>query len=85
VTTESARAQGVAPEQISVIDTIRWLIGTEGGGDFGVLVVNPARVEPRVVKRRPKPHYRITMPQSDLRKRLSMKGFWLSSWQLIML
>jgi hypothetical protein len=78
VTTEAARVQGVAPERISVIDTIRWLIGTEGGGDVGVLVVNPARpgrVEPRVVKRRPKQYSRMTIPRSELRKKLPMKGF----------
>ena len=72
---ELARAQGVAPERLSVIDTIRWLIGTEGDGDIGVLVVNPARVEPRVVKRRPKPYYRMTIPRSELRKKSPMKGF----------
>jgi hypothetical protein len=78
VTTESARVQGVAPERISVIDTIRWLIGTEGDGDVAVLKVNPARpgrVEPRVVKRRPKQYYRMTIPRSELRKKLPMKGF----------
>jgi len=78
VTTESAWAQGVAPERISVIDTIRWLIGPEGDGDVTVLKVNPARpgrVEPRVVKRRPKQYYRMTIPRSELRKKLPMKGF----------
>jgi hypothetical protein len=78
VTAESAREQGVAPERISVIDTIRWLIGTEGDGDVSVLKVNPARpgrVEPRDVKRRPKQYYRMTIPRSELRKKLPMKGF----------
>jgi hypothetical protein len=79
VTTEAARAQGVAPERISVIDAIRWLIGTkQEGGDVTELVVNPARpgrVEPRVVKRRPKQYYRMTIPRSELRKKLPMKGF----------
>jgi Transposase DDE domain len=78
VTAESARAQGVAPERISVIDTIRWLIGSEDAGDVTVLVVNPVRpgrVEPRVVKRRPKQYYRMTKPRSELRKKLPMKGF----------
>ncbi len=78
VTTESARVQGVAPERISVIDTIRWLIGTEGDGDVAVLKVNPARpgrVEPRVVKRRPKQYYHMRTPRSELRKKLPMKGF----------
>jgi hypothetical protein len=78
VTTESARVQGVAPERVSVIDTIRWLIGTEGDGDVAVLKVNPTRpgrFEPRVVKRRPKQYYRMTKPRSELRKKLPMKGF----------
>jgi hypothetical protein len=74
----SARAKGVAPERISVIDTIRWLTGIEEAGDVTVLVVNPlrpGRVEPRVVKRRPKQYYRMTKPRSELRKMLPMKGF----------
>jgi hypothetical protein len=79
VTTESARAWGVAPERVSVIDTIRWLIGTEEeGGDVSQWVVNPARpgrVEPRVVKRRPKQSYRMTKLRSELRKELPLKGF----------
>jgi hypothetical protein len=78
VTTESARAQGVAPERISVIDTIRWLTGVEDAGDVTVLVVNPVRpgrVEPRVVKRRPKQYRRLTEPRAELRKKLPMKGF----------
>jgi hypothetical protein len=78
VTTEAARVQGVAPERISVLDTIRWLIGTEGDGDVAVLKVNPARpgrVEPRVVKRRPKKYHHMRTPRSELRKKLPMKGF----------
>ena len=79
VTTEAARAQGVAPERVSVVDALRWLIGPEAeGGDVAKLVVNPARpgrVEPRVVKRRPKQYYRMTIPRAELRKKLPMKGF----------
>jgi len=79
VTAESARVQGVAPDRISVIDAIRWLIGAEEeSGDVRDLVVNPTRpgrVDPRVVKRRPKQYYRITKPRSELRKKLPMKGF----------
>ena len=43
-----------------------------------MLVVNPVRpgvVEARVVKRRPKPYYRMTEPRAELRKKLPMKGF----------
>jgi hypothetical protein len=46
--------------------------------EVSVLKVNPARpgrVEPRVVKRRPKQYYRMTIPRSELRKKLPMKGF----------
>ena len=78
VMVESARVQGVDPDRIGLIDTVRWLIGKEGDEDLSVLVVNPSRrgrVEPRVVKRRPKQYMRMTEPRADLRKRLPMKGF----------
>jgi hypothetical protein len=77
VMVRSAQVQGVAPERISLIDTIRWLIGVEGNGDdLSVLTVNPSRpgrVEPRVVKRRPKQYHRMTKPRSVLRKSLPAK------------
>ena len=41
-----------------------------------VLLVNPVRpgrVEPRVVKRRPKQYYRLTRPRAELRKLLPIK------------
>src|SRR5262245_57051669 len=83
VMVESARVQEVAPERISLIDTIRWLIGVEGKGeDPSVVKVNPSRpgrVEPRVVKRRPKQYTRMTKPRSVLRKSLPAKGYSLSS------
>lgn len=75
---ESARVQGVDPDRISLIDTIRWLIGKEGDENLSVLAINPSRrgrVEPRVVKRRPKQYMRMTKTRADLRKRLPMKGF----------
>jgi hypothetical protein len=78
VMVESARVQGVEPDRIGLLDTVRWLIGQEGGEDLSVLVVNPSRrgrVEPRVVKRRPKQYMRMTKPRADLRKQLPMKGF----------
>jgi hypothetical protein len=78
VMVESARLQGVEPDRIGLLDTLRWLIGSEGDQDLSVLVVNPSRrgrVEPRVVKRRPKQYMRMTEPRADLRKRLPMKGF----------
>ena len=74
---ESARLQGVAPDRVSLIDAVRWLIGVEES-DVSVLVINPprrGRVEPRVVKRRPKQYMRMTKPRADLRKDLPKKGF----------
>ena len=73
---DAARLQGVAAERVSLIDTVRWLIGVEES-DASVLVVNPSRpgrVEPRVVKRRPKQYTRMTKPRAELRKELPKKG-----------
>jgi hypothetical protein len=75
---ESARSRGVDPDRIGLVDAVRWLIGSEGGREPSGLVVNPSRrgrVEPRVVKRRPKQYMRMTEPRSELRKRLPMKHF----------
>ncbi|MDQ3571088.1 MAG: IS4 family transposase, partial [Actinomycetota bacterium] len=73
---ESAKVQGVASERVSLLDALRWLVGAEGDEDLSVLLVNPARpgrVEPRVVKRRPKQYPRMTKPRSVLRKELLEK------------
>jgi hypothetical protein len=77
VTVESAHLQGVEPDRVSLVDAVRWLIGVEEAGP-SVLVVNPSRpgrVEPRVVKRRPKQYMRMTKPRSVLRNQLPMKNF----------
>jgi hypothetical protein len=74
---ESARLQGVEPDRIGLVDTVRWLIGVEEA-DLTVLVVNPSRrgrVQPRVVKRRPKQYKKMTKPRSELRKQLPREGF----------
>jgi hypothetical protein len=73
VMVESARVQGVVPERVSLLDAVRWMVGVEGDGNLCDLLVNPARpgrVEPRVVKRRPKKYPRMTKPRADLRKEL---------------
>lgn len=77
VMADSAALQGVAPERVSLVDAVRWLIGREEA-EVTVLVVNPVRrgrVEPRVVKRRPKQYMRMTRPRADLRKCLPVKNF----------
>src|SRR5205807_2437253 len=74
----SARARGVAPERVSLVDAVRWLGGPDGGEDVSVLLVNPSRpgrVEPRVVKRRPKQYFRLTKPRAELRKELPNKYY----------
>jgi DDE family transposase len=77
VTMESAQLQGVEPDRVSLVDAVRWLIGVEEA-DASVLVLNPSRpgrVEPRVVKRRPKQYMRMTVPRAVLRNKLPMKNF----------
>jgi hypothetical protein len=75
---ESARLRGIDPDRVGLIDAVRWLIGLEGTTWAAVMVINPSRrgrVEPRVVKRRPKQYMRMTKPRSELRKQLPMKHF----------
>jgi hypothetical protein len=69
----AARRQEQDVERISFVDALRWL--TDPGGDEGLpaLVVNPdrpGRVEPRVVKRRPKKYMWMTRTRAEWRKRL---------------
>jgi hypothetical protein len=76
----SGRARGVAPERISFLDPRRVAVAPRSGCGRGrhgvdamVLRVNPrrpGRVEPRVVKRRPKQYFRMTKPRAVLRKEL---------------
>ena len=76
VMVESAAAQGVAAERISLVDAVRWLIGEEGA-TVAALHVNPARpgrFEPRVVKRRPKQYRLMNRPRAELRKELVAQG-----------
>jgi hypothetical protein len=76
VACEAAKAQGVAPDRVSVMDTIRWLVGVEGDEDLSVILTVPkrkGRVEPRVKKRRPKQYDLMTKPRRELRKQLLEK------------
>ena len=70
---EAAKRQGVALERISFIDALRWLSTARPGDPLPSLVVNPhrpGRVEPRAVKRRPKPYPLLTKPRREARKAL---------------
>jgi hypothetical protein len=76
VMVESAAAQGVAAERLSLVDAMRWLIGEEDAA-VAALHVNPARpgrFEPRVVKRRPKQYRLMNRPRVELRKELLARG-----------
>jgi hypothetical protein len=74
---EASNRQGVEVERISFIDALRWLCEAAPGDELPQLVVNPdrpGRVEPRVVKRRPKQYPRMTKPRKELRKHLMKQG-----------
>jgi hypothetical protein len=71
---EAARRQRVPLDRISFIDALRWLRDTPPPTPLTPLLVNPLRpnrIEPRVVKRRPKPHKLMNQPRETLRKALS--------------
>jgi hypothetical protein len=73
---EAARRQEVPVERISFVDALRWLRTAKPGTPLPKLVVNPHRpnrLEPRVIKRRPKQYDLMTKPRSKLRKELSRK------------
>ena len=70
---EAAARQKVPPDRISFIDAQRWLVCVNVGQALAILIVNPdrpGRVEPRVLKRRPKEYPRMTRPRQELRQEL---------------
>jgi DDE family transposase len=70
---EAAKRQGVALERISFVDALRWLSTARPGEPLPPLVVNPHRpdrVEPRAVKRRPKPYPLLMKPRREARHAL---------------
>ncbi len=74
---EASRRQGVPPERISFVDALRWLATAAEGDSLPTLVVNPHRpnrLEPRVLKRRPKSYPLMTRPRQELRQTLAAKG-----------
>jgi hypothetical protein len=73
VMVEASRRQGVPPERISFVDTLRWLCSSPPGAPLPELVVNPhrpGRVEPRCKERRAKKHPYMIQPRRVLRQRL---------------
>jgi hypothetical protein len=75
----AAQKQKVPLDRISFIDALRWLRAACSRTDRpGIdLIVNPRRpdrVEPRVVKRRPKAYPLMTKPRDKLRNTLKKQG-----------
>jgi len=70
---QASQRQQVPLDRISFIDALRWLRKADDGRVLIDLIVNPkrpGRVEPRVVKRRPKEYPRMTKPRAELRQAL---------------
>ena len=70
---EAARRQDVPVARISFADAYRWLRHARPGDAMPALLVNPhrpGRAEPRVVKRRAKPHDLMNKPRDQLRRGL---------------
>jgi hypothetical protein len=69
----AARRQHMSIARLSHVDAFRWLGSAHEGEALPKIVVNPDRpdrVEPRVVKRRPKEYDRMTRPRAELRRQL---------------
>ncbi len=67
---EAARRQGVAPDRISFIDTVRWILEAVPDETLPKLMVNPkrpGRFEPRVRKRRRNGFSFMTRPRPELK------------------
>jgi hypothetical protein len=74
---EAARRQDVPVARVSFADAYRWLRHARPGDALPPLLVNPhrpGRAEPRVVKRRAKPHDLMNKPRDQLRKALEKQG-----------
>ena len=77
VLSAASRRQGQPIGRLSFVDAVRWLRSAKAGERLAKLVVNPDRpdrVEPRVLKRRPKEYDRMTLPRAELRRRLLTGG-----------
>ena len=69
----AALRQGVTPDRISFVDTVRALLSANLGEDLPDLVINPdrpGRHEPRVVKDFHDTYRKMVRPRAELRKEL---------------
>jgi len=73
VMADAARRQGVCIRRLSFADALAWLRHAEPGDApprLRVVPLRPGRVEPRAVKRRPKPFDLMNRPRHEMRKRI---------------
>ncbi len=73
---KAAARQNTTPDRISFIDALRWLLSAATPGQ-GVtpLVINPRREgrhEPRVIKDLQDTYRKMTLPRSQMRRRLDL-------------
>jgi hypothetical protein len=74
---EAAERQRVAVSRISFADALKWMRHARAGQRLRDLVVNPVRpnrIEPRCLKRRPKPYDLMNKPRDTLRKLLKTRS-----------
>jgi hypothetical protein len=70
---KASAAQHVEVDRISFADALDWIRCTEPGASLWKLIVNPLRqdrVDPRAIKRRPKPYDLMNQPRAEMRKAL---------------
>lgn len=72
----AARRQGTTPDRISFVDALRWLLSAATPGEeVATLVIDPKREgrhEPRVVKDLQDTYRKMTLPRSQMRRRLDL-------------
>lgn len=76
VMVRAAARQGVAPDRVSFVDALRWLLSAEPGEEMPDLVVNPRRVGrwcPRVLKHTSRTFPRMTRERHEYRLRPRVK------------
>jgi len=73
----AAERQGTTPDRISFIDALRWLLSAAAapGEEVATLVINPRREgrhEPRVIKNLRDNYRKMTLPRTQMRRRLDL-------------
>ncbi len=72
----AAEQQGTTPDRVSFIDALRWLLSAATPGEaVASLVINPRRPgrhEPRVIKDLQDSYRKMTLPRSQMRRRLDL-------------